>query len=151
ALDHRALVADDAEGRETDEDHDRPCRLPPVRQAPHTRCSPSATRMTPKTTNASAAKTLIARSGRRAPRSAPMAIASASAATIPAVEPSAVPIVRIAQRPTLLARPSSVAPSESPRRVQAAKKKNARPATTWMAGVGRVRAKAFPTSTEPAW
>ena len=37
-------------------------------------------------------KILIARSGSREPRSAPAQMASASAATIPAVEPSHVPI-----------------------------------------------------------
>jgi hypothetical protein len=48
--------------------------------------------MAPNPTNAPAAKILTAWSGRRVPSSAPTAIASASAANIPAVEPSQVPI-----------------------------------------------------------
>ncbi len=48
--------------------------------------------MAPKTTKAPAANSLIARSGSLEPSSAPTPMASASAATIPAVEPSQTPI-----------------------------------------------------------
>ena len=50
--------------------------------------------------NAAAANTLIARSGSREPSTAPTPIASASAATIPAVDPSQVAIANDVFRPT---------------------------------------------------
>ena len=64
---------------------------------------------------------------------------------------NAVPIVTSAQRPVRFARPRSASPSSSPRWVQPAKPKKARPATTWIAAVGRASANAEPRRTEPAW
>ena len=65
---------------------------PSTAGSPYSQPRPSAIRMTPNATNASEAPIRIARSGSRAPRSAPIPMAIASAATIPAVEPSQTPI-----------------------------------------------------------
>ena len=60
-------------------------------------------------------------------------------------------MVTSAHRPVRFARPSSPSPSSSPRIVHSAKTKNASPAPTLMAAVGRASATVAPMSTEPAW
>src|SRR6476646_6971321 len=106
-------------------------------------------------------------------------MASASATTIPAVDPShvprasscvarvtvasivlspssarkkAVPTVRMTE-PVVwrLARSSSSAPRTSPRQVQIAKAKNASPATIEMTLAGMTAATVAPSTTEPRW
>ena len=117
----------------------------------------------------------MARSGSRVPRTRPTTMASASAATIPSVEPSQVPttpwvVARVtvasmvlspssarkntvptlstALRPERAARASSSSDNRSPRTVHAPKPRNARPATKATARSGIAAPTAAPTATD---
>jgi hypothetical protein len=144
--------------------------------------TPSMMRRTPKATKAAAAPILMARSGSRVLSSRPAQIASASAATMPTVDPAqtparsvipglpaasvtvasmvlspssarknAPPTARITDLGVAAARRFSSSVSSSPRRVHAAKPRNATPARIEIGPVGSTAPSAAPSSTLARW